>query len=54
MSRNLAMFKIPSQALEDPDLTEFIDGLMKDVLMQQRSMIESKVCGTHQNIQYSH
>ncbi|KAN0094302.1 hypothetical protein V8E55_002589, partial [Tylopilus felleus] len=43
MSRNLAMFKIPSQALEDPDLTEFIDGLMKDVLMQQRSMIESKI-----------
>ena len=29
--------------MEDPELTEHIDSLMKDVLMKQRSQIKSKV-----------
>ncbi|KAI5997602.1 hypothetical protein EDC04DRAFT_3075497 [Pisolithus marmoratus] len=31
MKKNLTVFKIPAKALEDPELAEYIDSLMKDI-----------------------
>jgi len=44
MRRNLAVFKIPSKALEDPELSEYIDSLVKETLTKQWSQIKIKVC----------
>ncbi|KAH0834793.1 hypothetical protein J3R83DRAFT_10394 [Lanmaoa asiatica] len=43
MKNHMALFKIPSQALEDPELSEFVDSLMKDVLTKQRSTMKTKI-----------
>ncbi|KAN0076941.1 hypothetical protein V8E55_010796 [Tylopilus felleus] len=43
MKRNMVVFKIPPKALEDPELSDFIDSLMKDVLTKQRSTIKTKI-----------
>ena len=38
------MFKIPLQALEDRELSKYIDSLMKETLTKQCTMIKSKMC----------
>ena len=43
----MVVFKIPPKALEDPELSDFIDSLMKDVLTKQRSTIKTKVHDMH-------
>ncbi|KAF8133897.1 hypothetical protein EV363DRAFT_1448555 [Boletus edulis] len=55
MKRNLVIFKIPPQALEDPELSNFIDSLMKDVLTKQWSTIKIKIAtaiNTQMHISY--
>ncbi|KIJ12958.1 hypothetical protein PAXINDRAFT_14322 [Paxillus involutus ATCC 200175] len=41
--KNLPVFKIPAKALEDPEMAEKIDTLIKDVLTKQRAQIKSKI-----------
>ncbi|KIJ05450.1 hypothetical protein PAXINDRAFT_141310, partial [Paxillus involutus ATCC 200175] len=41
--KNLSMFKIPASAIEDPEMSESIDILIKDVLTKQRAMIKNKI-----------
>lgn len=42
MKKNITVFKIPGPALEDPEMSEYIDGLMKETLTKQRAMIKAK------------
>ena len=49
MKKNLGLFKIPPKALEDPELSEYIDSLVKDVLTKQWSTIKTKVCDIHRD-----
>ncbi|KAF8416229.1 hypothetical protein L210DRAFT_3411508, partial [Boletus edulis BED1] len=43
MKKNTTVFKIPTLALDDPELSEYIDGLMKETLTKQRAIIKAKV-----------
>jgi hypothetical protein len=38
------MFKIPPGAIEDPELLDHIDMLIKEILTSQRSNVKQKVC----------
>ena len=49
MKKNLGLFKIPPKVLEDPELSEYIDSLVKDVLTKQQSTIKTKVCDIHRD-----
>ncbi|KAH7885170.1 hypothetical protein F5I97DRAFT_1928586 [Phlebopus sp. FC_14] len=42
IKKNLTVFKISPAALEDPELSSYIDCLLKDVLIKQQSQIKSK------------
>ena len=41
--KNLAMFKIPAKALNEPRIPDYIDSLMRDILTKQHGMIMQKV-----------
>ena len=50
MKRNLPVFKIPAKVLEDPELSEYIDSLMRDIRTKQQAIMKTKVGKTNGNI----
>ncbi|KIK76285.1 hypothetical protein PAXRUDRAFT_18324 [Paxillus rubicundulus Ve08.2h10] len=41
--KNLSIFKIPTKAMKDPEMSENIDTLIKDVLTKQQVIIKQKI-----------
>ncbi|KAG6373003.1 hypothetical protein JVT61DRAFT_7052 [Boletus reticuloceps] len=46
IKRNPGIFKVPARALEDPELSDCIDTLIKDILTKQRSQIKFKIANS--------
>ncbi|KAH7905869.1 hypothetical protein BJ138DRAFT_1094753 [Hygrophoropsis aurantiaca] len=44
--KNLSVFKIPARAMEDPEMSGFIDKLIKEVLTKQRAQIKQKIANS--------
>ncbi|KAF8124140.1 hypothetical protein EV363DRAFT_1178470 [Boletus edulis] len=52
MKKNTTVFKIPTLALDDPELSEYIDGLMKETLTKQRAIIKAKLMSSIKSKQH--
>ncbi|KAI6147784.1 hypothetical protein BKA82DRAFT_947693 [Pisolithus tinctorius] len=48
--KNLEMFKIPVEAIEDPEMSDSISTLMKDILTSQRSNMKQKIAAGIRNM----
>ncbi|KAG6372219.1 hypothetical protein JVT61DRAFT_8019 [Boletus reticuloceps] len=46
IKRNPGIFKVPARVLEDPELSDCIDTLIKDILTKQRSQIKFKIANS--------